>query len=371
VERWPLAGRNRATLLVILAFSALAVAGWSRLNVFDDIRALQNPPKKLLDDQIAIGKLLDMPAPTQFYLVRGSTAEAVLQREEMLKQRLDPIVTKRLISGYQAVSNWVPSLLTQRTRRNLIDQKLLSQRSALAGLAARIGEHDEWVTTMRRHMLASAAPLLPEHFLKTPASEPWRHLWLGPVGDGYASIVALRGVNKASLPILQNGVVGLADVQWVDKVGEISSVLAGYRTYMSWVTGMAFIAVYALLRLRYGSVSWRVLAPTAIAIIGILALYGFIGHGVHLVHVLALMLLLGIGVDYGIFFHERVAGGDSSAWLAVGLSALSTLLSFGLLGLSQMPALRAFGSTMAVGIAIVWLVVPCFAAARERPDPAS
>jgi predicted exporter len=364
--RWPLVRPNRTTFLAILAFSAFAVTGWSRLNVLDDIRALQKPPTKLLDDQVAVGKLLDVPAPTQFYLVRGSTAEAVLQREEMLKQRLDPMVQTRLISGYQALSNWVPSLRTQETRKNLIDRKLLGQRSALADLAARIGEHDEWVATMRRHMLASAAPLLPGDFLANPASEPWRHLWLGRIGGGYASIVALRGVNKASLPMLQNVVVGLGDVQWVDKVEEISSVLAGYRTYMSWVTVIAFVAVYALLHLRYGSASWRVLAPTAVASIGIVALLGLTGHHLQLFHVLGLMLLLGIGVDYGIFFHEQPTNGDSSAWLAVGLSALSTLLSFGLLGLSQMPAMGAFGITMAIGIATVWLVVPCFAPARAK-----
>jgi predicted exporter len=364
--RWPLVRPNRATFLVILAFSALAVAGWSRLNILDDARALQNPPKKLLDDQVAVGKLLDVSAPTQFYLVRGSTPEAVLQREETLKQRLDPMVQTRLISGYQALSNWVPSLLRQETRRALIDQKLLSQHSALAGLAARIGERDEWIATMRQHLLASAAPLLPEDFLNNPTSEPWRHLWLGRIGGGYASIVALRGVNKASLPMLQNAMVGLAGVQWVDKVEEISSVLAGYRYYMSWVTVIAFVAVYALLQLRYGSASWRVLAPTAIASIGIVALLGLTGHHLHLFHILGLMLLLGIGVDYGIFFHEQPTNGDSSAWLTVGLSALSTLLSFGLLGLSQMPAIGAFGVTMAIGIATVWFIVPCFAAAREE-----
>jgi predicted exporter len=363
VGRWPLARRNRVTLWTAVVFTALALAGWLRLNVQDDIRALQKPPEKLLDDQMAVGKLLDVPTPTQFYLVRGSTAEAVLQHEEMLKQRLDPLIQNRLISGYQALSNWVPSLRTQETRRNLIDQKLLSPGGALAGLTARIGEDDRWVTAMRQHLLASAAPLLPEDFLRNPASEPWRHLWLGQVRGGYASIVALRGVSKGGLPMLQNVAVGLGNVEWVDKVGEISSVLAGYRYYMGWVVVVSFVGVYGLLRLRYGRTGWRVLAPTAIASIAILALLGLTGRDLQLFHVLGLMLLLGIGVDYGIFFHEP-ADGDSSAWLAVGLSAMSTLLSFGLLGLSQMPALQAFGMTLAIGIAVVWLVVPCFAVSR-------
>ena len=46
--------------------------------------------------------------------------------------------------------------------------------------------------------------------------------------------------------------------------------------------------------------------------------------------------------------------------MAIGLSAASTLLSFGLLGLSSTPALRAFGVTMLVGTALVWIIVPFF-----------
>jgi predicted exporter len=52
--------------------------------------------------------------------------------------------------------------------------------------------------------------------------------------------------------------------------------------------------------------------------------------------------------------------GHATPWLAVGLSAANTLLGFGLLGLSNTPALRAFGLTMLIGIALVWLAVPCF-----------
>jgi predicted exporter len=38
---------------------------------------------------------------------------------------------------------------------------------------------------------------------------------------------------------------------------------------------------------------------------------------------------------------------------------VSTLLSFGLLGLSNTPALQAFGLTMLIGTITVCLIVPC------------
>jgi predicted exporter len=360
LARWRLLCRNRGSLLVPACF-AIAIAGFglSRLEIQDDIRLLHNSPKHLLDDQMKITKLLDAPTPAQFYIVRGPTPEALLRREEMLKERLAPLVEQQIISGYQSVSNWVPSLELQQIRRKLLEDKLLQGGGALAAVGAQIGEDANWFTATRDHLLDSADPLTPGRFLKIPASEPWRHLWLGEVDGGYASIVALRGLTKAGLPHLEHAAAGINGAQWVDEVAGISSVLGRYRKYMSWVVLLSYIAVYGLLYPRYGRATWRLLAPTVLASLVTLALLGLLGQQLQLLHVLGLMLILGIGIDYSIFLHEPVLD-DRTAWLAIGLSALTTLLSFGLLSLSQTPALQAFGLTMLIGTATEWILLPLF-----------
>jgi predicted exporter len=159
---------------------------------------------------------------------------------------------------------------------------------------------------------------------------------------------------------LEQAAAGLEGVRWVDQVHEISSVLGRYRRYMGWVVVVSYFTVYCLLYPRYRGATWRVLAPTVLASVTVLAMLGITGQSLQLFHVLALMLILGIGVDYGIFFQENPIRRPDTEWLAAGLSASSTLLSFGLLGLSQTPALQAFGVTLAIGITTVWLIVPCF-----------
>jgi len=360
LERWPSLRFQQSTFWLVGLFIGLMAIGLLRLGIQDDIRLLQNPPKSLIDDQIKLSKLLDAPTPTQFYVVRGTTAEVVLQHEEALRERLDPLIEKHVITGYQAVSNWVPSLRTQSTRRNLIEQTLLNEDGPLTAVAQQIGENRKWVAAMRSYLLASALPFTVGDFLNAPGSEPWRHLWLGQVDSGYASIIALRGLGHAGLPLMKDAAAGLNGVQWVDKVDEISTVLGRYRKYMGWVIVFSYFAVYALLYPRYQTATWRVLAPTALASVATLGLLGIVGQNLQLFHVLALMLLLGVGVDYGIFFQEGPSRRDAIAWLAVGLSALSTLLSFGLLSLSKTPALQAFGLTMLIGTMTVWLIVPCF-----------
>jgi predicted exporter len=368
IERWPLLQFNRSTLAVASVAVAFAAFGLSRLAPQDDLRSLQNPPKHLLDEQIKVSQLLDAPAPTQFYLVRGATAEAVLLREEMLRRRLDRLIDKRLISGYQAISSWVPSFSAQDGRVQLIKQKLLNEGGPLNHVAEQIGEDGKWAARLRERLLASALPLAPEQFFAAPISAPGRDLWLGNVDGTYGNIVALRGASKDSLPILRQAATGLDGVQFVDKVGEVSSVLGAYRQYMSWVVVFSYFAVYGLLYPRYRRATWRVLAPTALASIATLALLGSVGAGLQLFHVLALMLLLGIGVDYGIFLQEHPGGQDSVAWLSVALSAINTLLSFGLLSLSKTPALQAFGLTMLIGTVTVCLAVPYFRVKAAQPN---
>lgn len=366
ILHWPRFSLQPRSLVLVALLAVFAALGWSRLTANDDIRSLQSSPPQLISDQIKLGKLLDAPSPVQYYLVRGASAEEVLQREEALKRRLDGLIKGGHIAGYQALSNWVPSRQTQAARLALVNDKLLNAEGPLAALAREIGEDPEWVAATAAHLRANGQPMDLDAFMRTPASQPWRHLWLGEVEGVHASIVALRGMRYASIPVLARAADGVPGVQWVDKVGGISSVLGRYRADMGWVVLGAYLVVFLALLPRYRSRTWRVLAPTALGSIVTIACLGFAGQSLTLFHVLALMLLLGVGVDYGIFMQEDAESGGEAPWLAVGLSAASAILAFGLLGLSGTPALQAFGTTMLVGTTLVWLAAPCFIVKKEK-----
>jgi len=362
IGKWPLWRSNRNGYAMLAVFAVFTLAGLMRLQVSDDIRALQKTPQHLIDDQIKLSNLLDAPTPAQFYLVRGNTAETVLQREEQLKQLLQAPIQQKLISGVQAISNWVPSQQQQQADRQLIATTLLAPQGPLTAIATAIGETASWQQTLRERILAQSQPLLPEPFLASAAGQPWRQLWLGNIGGQYASIVALRGLNDYQhIPVLARIAPRIDGVQWVDKVADISSVLTYYRQYMGWALLAAYAAIFVLLSLRYRRAAWRSMAPPALATLATLALFGLCAQPLQLFHVLACLLLLGLGVDYGIFLQEPTEHYRRFAWLTVGLSAVSALLSFGLLALSSTPPLHAFGLTMLIGMALIWLISPCFA----------
>lgn len=351
---WPRLGRTRRGLWVVagVAVLALIASGLLRLRADDDLRSLQSSPPALMAQQIEVGRLLGMPSPAQFFLVQGADAEQVLQREQALVARLDALEAQGRVGGHQAISDWWPSRQRQDADAALTARV---EGAVLQQIGEATGE------TLARP--AYAAPAGIETFLRDPVSLPFRHLWLGKLGTGQASVVMVDDLARADgLSTLQAQAKGLPGVRWVDRTADFSALLGHYRRMMGALLLAGVVLVFGVLAWRYRGQSWRVIAPTLLAGLLTLALLGWLQQPLQLFNVLALLLLLGMGIDYGIFLLEH--RGDRSAWLSVCVGAASTWLSFGLLALSSTPALRAFGLTLLLGIGLVWLITPLF-----RPDP--
>ena len=354
--RWPRFGATRRSWLVHAVLLAACAAGIARLKVDDDLRQLQGSPKSLIDAQREIGRLLGLAAPSQFFVVRGANADDVLQREEALKARLDARVGNGELAGYRALSDWVPSRARQAADAALTRRV---EDGVIAGVDRVLGE-------AQRRAAFDAAPLTLEKWLASPASTAGRALWIGAVpkrddGTAFASVVMLRGVRDlAALPDIARSADGLPGVRWVDQVQSVSALLGRYRHMMGLLLLAGHAAVLLALAWRYGRRAWRAWLPTAVATAGTLALLAATGQPLQLFNVLALALLLGIGVDYGIFLLEGERADAGAAWLAVVLGAASTWLSFGLLALSSTPALHSFGLTLLFGILIVGVSAPLY-----------
>lgn len=362
---WPrLRLQHRSTWWAIAALSVFTVPGLLRLDVRDDLRSLQSSPATLLTQQRQIDALLALPSPAQFYLVRGNSAEQVLQREEHLTARLDALVADATLSGYRATSGWVPS----RSRQHA-DAQLTARLETLAlrRASTAVGE------SVARPAFATT-DLRVEDWLQQPLSMPFRPAWLGQTGDVWASVVMLDGIDaRTDLALLQRQAAAVPGVRWVDRTADISQLLGHYRKMMGSLLLAGFALVALMLALRYRSLAWRAVLPTAVASLLTLAALAWLGEPLQLFTVLALLLLLGMGIDFGIFLLEH--RGDGASWLAVSLGAASTLLAFGLLALSATPALHTFGLTLLLGISLVWLLSPLLrplpVAVADRPAGAS
>ena len=170
----------------------------------------------------------------------------------------------------------------------------------------------------------------------------------GPASTDVSGSLLLAGIrDEAALRSIAGTVPGAT---WIDRPALISELLARLRRQATALILAAYGLIALILVRRYGwrggaAVLWVPLGASGAAF-GLLTLGGV---ALNLFHLLSLLLVLGIAVDYAIFLREAVAH-RAATLLAVLLSALTTLFAFGLLSLSSTPALSAFGSVVAIGI---------------------
>ena len=354
---WQTTMTRRACFILAGVLLLLAAPGWLQLQGNDDVRLLVTRPPALLAQEEQIRELTGMGNGSQFFLVEGATPDALLANEEKLTARLATLALQGEISGYQSLSAFVPSLQRQEQNHALWQDKVFADESALHTLFARAGLRDEIADQQIAAFKASSGhPLLLEDWLNTPLSTPFRHLWLGSNEGVSASIVLPQGVVDAVR--LNAATTDLPGITLVDKADSVTRLFRNYRQWGAlWLLG-ALGLVYGVLCLRYG---WRqaivVLTPTLLAMALALGIFGYLKTPLTLFNLMGLMLVLGVGVNYAIFLRE--GGVRAAATLAgVLLSAGTTLLSFGLLAFSSMPALSGFGLTLLVGVGIAVLLAP-------------
>jgi predicted exporter len=193
-------------------------------------------------------------------------------------------------------------------------------------------------------------------WLGHPVSAQFGNLWLDTSGTERASIILLYGLRDAAA--LNAALSGFPTVAVINKAIEMSSLFGQYRQRVTWVLAGAYLVILLGLSLRYGlRRSAVLLIPPVFAGTLALTLISMTGNTLNLFNLLALILVLGIGIDFTLFLAE--ASGDlQSTMFAITLSALTTMLSFGLLSLSSTYAVHSFGITVLIGIAIAYLLSP-------------
>ena len=142
------------------------------------------------------------------------------------------------------------------------------------------------------------------------------------------------------------------NIHYLDLTSESSRMVASYRDETLIMSGYGLLgaALVLLWALRARRV-WRVLAPVAAAILLTTALLHLLGQQLSLFHIAALLLVLGIGLDYALFIERTPSSHPHFAATALALitCSLTTLMVFGLLATTAIPVLQAIGLTVSIG----------------------
>ncbi len=356
MSSWLTAWRRNKTLAVGLpvTLALLSAAGIATLKVDDDIAQLQALPKTILAQEKTITALTGQRVDQKWFVVYGTSAQQTLERLEAFT----PALAQAQKAG--ELASW-RTLPLNSMKRQKSDLALLHH----AAPAVMNVLHSAGLNTVSPDL--TPMPVSVDAWLASPASEGWRLLWLTLPGGESGVLVPVDGVKNSTA--LSERAAQHEGVVWIDRKASFDSLFALYRTLLTGLlcVALAAIACGAIIRLgwRQGLIS---LVPSVLSLSCGLAALAVAGHSVNLFSLLALVLVLGIGINYTLFF-SNPRGTPLTSMLAITLAMMTTLLTLGMLVFSATQAISSFGIVLVSGIFTAFLLAPLAMPARNERKP--
>jgi predicted exporter len=192
------------------------------------------------------------------------------------------------------------------------------------------------------------------------------------VGNEVALVTPLGGVRDLATVAARLG--DLHDVFVLDQRAFLQDAYGRIRTRTLEMIGVGLVVVFLIVHLRYRKVRLSLAAflPAVLAVATTLALLALRGTPLNLMHLVGVLMVLSMGADYAIFVVESRDHPEELGATLVSLivAMLSTVLSFGLLGMSANPALAALGITAGLGTLLSVVFAPAaLVLLRENYEP--
>ncbi len=365
---WSALARRQRPLRA-LAWSALAlavVAGVLRPGALwdDDLGKLNPIPdvERRADQQLRAE--LKAPDVGAVIVLRAPVREQALERSEALEPALRGLMDDGLIAGYEAASDILPSEALQRERRAALpDAQALRHAlgEATQGLPFRPGLFEPFLHDVEQ--ARSGPPLEPDDLRGTGLALKL-HALLFPLRGEWVALMPLRGVADLDALSARFEALHAPGAKLLDLRRETGRMIARYRGQTLRLTALGVAAMFGLLAWGLGGAreAARVLMPVLLAAAVTAGMLPLSGSPLTLFHLVALLFVVGTGLNYSLFFNRVPRDPDERrrTLLSLTVCCLAVLCSAGALALSATPVLRAIGVTVLAGTPLALLFSAAF-----------
>ena len=366
----PVAGKLRWLVVVMLAGGLLTLAGTERpvlhldVDTLSPIKESRRAEGKMLRDDLGFwhgGRLL---------VISAADKESVLKRSEALEPDLEMLRKAGLISGFDMASQFLPSVESQlRNLEAIRDVPAIQQRfqETLIGSPFRPDTFAPFYRDM--DAIAEAQPISAETLVSEGIGRRLEPLLFDIDGQS-AGVVLLHGVTDESA--LQRFADERDGVIYMHlKTAATELVTRSVERVRLIMLGCLFV-IYLLLWQAFRSAlrPLRILVPTISAAAATAALLVCSGNPLSTFHLISMMLVIGLGLDYALFFN-RLSGDDAewdTTFRSLWICGITTILVFGFLVFSSTPPLRAIGMTVGIGAALSMLFAALWTPHRSLPE---
>ncbi|PRQ07652.1 MMPL family transporter [Enhygromyxa salina] len=372
--------RQRRVLLILplVAVSLLAIA-LPRLEFVDDVSALTQTQADLLSEDEAVRALVSRMDAGRMVVAIGDDEEQALRKNDEVHARLLAAREAGELEAFQSLHEMLWS--QQLQARNLAaygEPQAFAERldAAFVANGFRAGVFAPFIESLELARGAGDERPVPLDYATLASSALGQAAGSMRVElDGQVGILSLvRGVDDPEA--LRARLADLDDVHLFDQRALMAEIYASHRVSTMQLVGVGLLAVFALIFARYRRLGPALAAfvPALLAAATTVAILVLTGHALNLMHVVSLLLVLSMGVDYGVFLAESRGRPSEVAATVSSLLAccLSTVLAFGLLAMSSNPAMQAIGLTTGIGVFASLVLAPTaliLFAGGPRADP--
>ena len=337
---------NKQTWFVIsliIIFSGL-ILGMNSDTFKDDPRLFFKASEHLLNSERAVAEVANDYEPGRYVIVQGSTNDQIYQRAEQFRDLLKQ-TPEFDIDVLTSLITWVPSFNEQKTNYQL-QSHLYSIDGAAQQLIQQISADNEIAQTLTKEYQRAESLALNPITIAELLGQSTPPLWIVN-NDLITSFMLIhKGSNTQAIDIAAQKIDG---IEFVNTLQRTTNALQKQRYSATRLLLFAYLLIAILLTLRY-----RSLLPTSMLLVPlassscVLIICVLLGQSLNLFHVMAMFLVLGFGMDYTIFTRE-INDMRAITLQAILLSAITSLLSFGLLSISSIPVAQSFGVTLLIG----------------------
>lgn len=309
-------------------------------------------------------------------VVHGADEQAALRNTEAAGARLEALVDKGDLAGYETVTRVLPSAAAQAARiASLPDAATLRARlgEATQGLplpASRLEPFLADVEAARKQPVIQGADLQ-----GGPLGALINALMFERPGGGWSALISLHPGATFDQARLASALAGLPEVQVIDVGHELASLYDHYlhEAFVQVLLGALAVVVLLGAYLRSGRRLLAVCQPLVVAVVLTLGGMAVLQVPLGILHLVGLLLVVAVGSNYALFFDQLRETGraDEDTLASLMLANLTTVVSFGLIAISDIPALSAIGRVVAPGALLALLLSAAFARAMGPARPAA
>lgn len=297
----------------------------------------------------------------------GPDLETALRAAEAAGARLDRLVEQGVLAGYETPTRLVPSQAAQQARRaSLPAVEALRERLAQATAGGPLPAERLQPFVAEVQAARQAAPVTPALWAGTALQPVVDALLFRREAGGWTALLPLQpGAQDVSAASLRQALQGLPqDIAVIDIKQSLDELYARYLREALWMALLGGLAVVAVIGWQLRSLR-RLLAvcqPLALAVLFTLGLLALAGVALGILHLVGLLLVVAVGSNYGLFFDQwrRGEAHDDDTLASLLLANLTTVVAFGLIALSEIPALSAIGRVVAPGAVLALLLAAVF-----------